>query len=108
MHPTLRPKLAAKMHQTVRRHFTKLYSGNVPNSTAAIYRTFLGQCTKLYGGNWRSGCGGIPKKYPGESRKPKSPYPNRCTTAAIMWLHDNPRRLAMIPLHRTLSKHVMQ
>ena len=47
------------MYQTIRRQCTKLYGGNVPNCTAAI----------------GVGGGGTLTKYPGKSRKPKSPYP---------------------------------
>jgi len=60
-------------YQTLRQ-CTKLYGGNVPNCTAAIYQTVRRQCTKLYGGNWRRGRGGTLTKYPGKSRKPKTPH----------------------------------
>jgi len=51
-----------KYYRTLRRQFTKLYGGNVPNFTAAMYQ--------LYGGNWRRG---QPDKIPWKFRKPKSP-----------------------------------
>ena len=70
--------------QTLRRICTKLYGGNVPNYTAAMYQTVRRQCTKLYGGNWRWGRGGTLKKYPGKSRKPKAPQRWPYTTKA--WL----------------------
>ena len=54
-------KHCVKMHQTVRRQFTKLYGGNVPNCTAAIGVELRqlpvapcddgGTNTKPYGGN---------------------------------------------------------
>ena len=66
------PNLTAALYHTLRRQCTKLYGGNVP--------TVRRQCTKRYGGNWRRGRGGTLTKYPGKSRKPKTPQRYTYTT----------------------------
>jgi len=47
----------------------KLYGGNVPNRTVAIYQTVRRQCTKLHGCNWRRWACWNPDKIPWKKSK---------------------------------------
>ena len=85
------PNLTAAMYQTLRRQCTKPYGGNVPNLTAAMYQTIRRKFTKPHGGNVPNctaaigvgGHGGTLTKYPGKSRKPKTPQLATNTTNNI-------------------------
>jgi len=103
---------------TLTRKCTKTYGGNLPNCTAAIYQTLRRQSTNLKGGNVPhgtaaigvGGLGGNLTKYPGKSRKPKSPYPV-CITTIITSLvaemsppNSRKRIMELIPLHTQCRK----